>query len=333
MILSQADFAFIEGTVDRWNVLVVDDDEGVIGVTELVLEDLDVAGKPLNLIDVRSGTEAEQILRERNDIAVVLLDVVMESTHSGLELVETIRDDIGNQQIRILLRTGQPGYAPEAEVVRKYDIDDYLAKSELTETRLITSVTSAIRSYAHILHLDALVREYGDEINRQASDYRQLNRALEEEGPARQEGNREYRQSLRLLELTADLEAPSPVEAARSLLERRNKEPRGDWFAAPAPQPWDRAAWCAVLAGAALDDAGLLAEGWVSVRPEEHGAALAFPTHMGASDLELALSDPETTDIGFLLRLTRAAAEDNGYAMDTRIEKGGVLAVTFRKNG
>lgn len=94
-------------------------------------------------------------MRQEDDIAVVLLDVVMETEDAGLRLVRFLRDELGNRATRIILRTGQPGYAPEIETIRLYDINDYKTKSELTRVRLYTSITVAIRSYWQIHQLEA----------------------------------------------------------------------------------------------------------------------------------------------------------------------------------
>jgi hypothetical protein len=79
----------------------------------------------------------------------------MESDDEGLRLVDYIRDELGNRQIRIILRTGHPGYAPETEVIVRYDINDYLSKAELSASRLITSVVVALRAYRDVLNARA----------------------------------------------------------------------------------------------------------------------------------------------------------------------------------
>lgn len=133
-----------------WPVLVVDDDEEVHAATRFAVGDTHVLGRPLELIDAHSAEEALRILRERRDIAVAMLDVVMERSDAGLWLVGRIREELGLTALRIVLRTGQPGYAPEFEVIRQYDINDYRTKSELTRVRLLTMLTAAIRSYAQL---------------------------------------------------------------------------------------------------------------------------------------------------------------------------------------
>jgi CheY-like chemotaxis protein len=183
MILSRDDFS-ITDDIDSWVILVVDDDEDVINVTHFVLEDLEIGGKPLEFINAHSAEEAAQILSSRTGIAVVLLDVVMESDESGLKLVQTIRDQLHNQNIRILLRTGQPGYAPEEEVVAKYDIDDYLSKSDLSQSKLITAVTSALRSYAHMMTLHQQQLSIKKELSSQQEELSQLNSLIEVDEPS-----------------------------------------------------------------------------------------------------------------------------------------------------
>jgi len=94
-----------------------------------------------------SGAEARALLCEHPDTAVILLDVVMETENAGLEFARYVRQDANNSFVRIILRTGQPGQAPERKVITEYDINDYKHKAELSEQRLFTAITAAIRSY------------------------------------------------------------------------------------------------------------------------------------------------------------------------------------------
>lgn len=138
----------------RWKLLVVDDDPEVFAATRFALGGAQILDRPIDLICANSSHEAQDALLKHADIAVILLDVVMEAHDSGLKLAQWIRA-AGLDKVRIILRTGQPGYAPELDVIRDYDINDYRAKNELTQTRLITSVTAALRSYRQI---DAIER-------------------------------------------------------------------------------------------------------------------------------------------------------------------------------
>lgn len=130
-----------------WKVLIVDDEDDVHSTTRLVLDDFSFEGAGLDFLSAYTAEEAVSVMQEHPDVAVILLDVVMETNHAGLELVKTIREEMKNSMVRIILRTGQPGQAPERQVIVEYDINDYKHKAELTAQRLFTSVFSALRSY------------------------------------------------------------------------------------------------------------------------------------------------------------------------------------------
>lgn len=137
-----------------WHVLVVDDEPDVHQVTRLALANIDFLGRPLNIISSYTGAEALDTLRSNNDIALVLLDVVMESENAGLEVARIIREELQNHRVRIILRTGQPGVAPERQVIESYDINDYKAKTELTRDKLFTAVLGSLRSYNDIMTIE-----------------------------------------------------------------------------------------------------------------------------------------------------------------------------------
>ena len=141
-------------TLDPWVVMIVDDDVAVHQVTQLVMADFEFAGRRILFLDAYSAAEARELLKTRNDVALILLDVVMEHEHAGLELAKYIREDLGNTHSRIVLRTGQPGQAPEEHVIRTYDINDYKEKTELTKRKLITVFYAALRSYRDIMIID-----------------------------------------------------------------------------------------------------------------------------------------------------------------------------------
>lgn len=133
-----------------WKLLIVDDDQEVHEATRFALQSVQILDRPLQLIDAYSAAEAATILAGQTDIAVILLDVVMESPDAGLELVQRIRQEFHLSEVRIILRTGQPGQAPELKVIREYDINDYKTKADLTHTRLVTALIAAIRSYEQL---------------------------------------------------------------------------------------------------------------------------------------------------------------------------------------
>ncbi|HYD82175.1 MAG TPA: EAL domain-containing protein [Paucimonas sp.] len=138
-----------------WRVMIIDDDADVHSATTFALSNLEMQRRPLEFLHAYSAEQARELLKVEEDIAVILLDVVMEQEDAGLHLVRHIREDLGMTEVRIILRTGQPGYAPEIDAIRDYDINDYKTKSELTRIKLYTTVTAAIRSYEQIRAINA----------------------------------------------------------------------------------------------------------------------------------------------------------------------------------
>lgn len=134
-----------------WKVLIVDDEKEVHHVTEHVLQDFKFKNRGLKFLHAYSSIEAREEILNNLDIALIFLDVVMETDDAGLKFVEYVRNSLKNQFVRIVLRTGQPGQAPEKKVVMYYDIDDYRSKTELTALRLFTTTVAALRSYSVIM--------------------------------------------------------------------------------------------------------------------------------------------------------------------------------------
>lgn len=133
-----------------WRVLITDDEEDVHHATKFALRDMQLLGRNLEFYHAYDSKEATKILQEVPDIAVILLDVVMETSNAGLDLVPVIRGQLNLHDIRIILRTGEPNQAPEIDVIRDYDINDYKLKSDLTQKRLYATVTTALRSYKQL---------------------------------------------------------------------------------------------------------------------------------------------------------------------------------------
>ena len=134
----------------RWKIAVIDDEPAVHEGTRYALADYQLHGQGLEILSAYSAVEGRRLMRSHPDVAVVLLDVIMESDTAGLELVEFIRGDLKNDTVRIILRTGQPGQAPERRVIVDYDINDYKAKTELTADKLFTALTAALRGYQQL---------------------------------------------------------------------------------------------------------------------------------------------------------------------------------------
>lgn len=134
-----------------WRVLIIDDEPEVHRATRFALGDVRFQGRPLEFLSAYSAAEGRRLLQQQDDIALVFLDVVMENDHAGLELVRGIREEIGNRDVRIVLRTGYPGLAPEYQVIADYDINDYRVKTELSAERLYATTLAALRAYRDLM--------------------------------------------------------------------------------------------------------------------------------------------------------------------------------------
>ncbi len=131
-----------------WKVLLVDDEPAVHEVSQLILRGLRFEGAAVDLLSAASAAQARDLLGRHPDIALVLLDVVMETDDAGMHLVEFVRRKLGNHDMQIIVRTGQPGMAPEREVIVDYEINGYLLKTEITAQRLHSTVIAALRGYS-----------------------------------------------------------------------------------------------------------------------------------------------------------------------------------------
>jgi len=139
----------------NWKILIVDDDIEIHNITKLALNDFTFENKLITFISAYSGKEAKEIIEANPDIALILLDVVMETEEAGLEVVKYIRDILDNKLVRIILRTGQPGQVPEDVVIVSYDINDYKTKTELTNKKLFTTVVTALRAFRALTQIEA----------------------------------------------------------------------------------------------------------------------------------------------------------------------------------
>ena len=134
----------------KWEMLIVDDEEEVHSITKSVLKKFVFENKALKLFHAYNKKDAIETIKNNPNISLILLDVVMETNEAGLDVVKEVREVLKNDLVRIILRTGQPGTAPEKNIILNYDINDYKEKTELTSTKLFTSVITALRSYKEL---------------------------------------------------------------------------------------------------------------------------------------------------------------------------------------
>lgn len=131
-----------------WRILIVDDDVDVHVVTKFALRDTSFQGRRLSFLHAYSGKEAIALLQGTPDVALILLDVIMETNDAGLRVARQIREELHNQLVRIVLRTGQPGQALEHSIIVDYDINDFWCKADLTTRKLFTTVIASLRAYS-----------------------------------------------------------------------------------------------------------------------------------------------------------------------------------------
>ena len=167
--LERADAAAEPANATPWRVLIVDDDVDVHVVTKFALSQASFQGRRLSFLHAYSGAEALALLRSTPDIAVVLLDVIMETQDAGLQVARQVREVLHNSAVRIILRTGQPGQALEHRIIIDYDINDFWCKTDLTTRKLFTTVIASLRTYAtlraaqqQVAELAAALAQCGD---------------------------------------------------------------------------------------------------------------------------------------------------------------------------
>ena len=163
---------------DSWKILVIDDDVSIHQVTHMVLSDFTYENKCLEILDAYSAQEAKSILSSITDIALIFLDVVMETDDAGLELVKYIRNVLQNRFVRIILRTGQPGQAPQKEVIQKYEINEYINKTELTAQKIFTLLIANLRSYSDIMMIESYRQHLEEKVEQRTYELHKKNQAL-----------------------------------------------------------------------------------------------------------------------------------------------------------
>jgi len=159
LIFADEENSLTVSTPAGWPVMIVDDEPEIHNITMLSLAEFTFQGKPLTFINAYSGQQARQLIQAHPETALILLDVVMETDEAGLAVVKYIREELRNHRVRIVLRTGQPGQAPEEKVIVDYDINDYKAKTELTTQKLFTTVVTALRAFHHLTTIEHLTTE------------------------------------------------------------------------------------------------------------------------------------------------------------------------------
>ena len=167
-----------------WKLMIIDDDEALHAVTRLTFDGYCFEQRNLKLVSAYSAEEAKLLMQKHPDTHVILLDVVMETDDAGLQFIKYVRQELNNKFVRIILRTGQPGQAPEKQVIIEYDINDYREKTDLTAQKLITTVTSALRTYKDLKTIESLIisnEQLEQHVQKRTSELHEINQRLKQE--------------------------------------------------------------------------------------------------------------------------------------------------------
>ncbi len=159
LVIDEAPPTVAKSQLPPWKILVVDDDDQVQAVTRMVLRHVQFRERAFTLVGAASAKEAREILLQDASFALALVDVVMETKTAGLDLVRFIRDEMKNRSIRLIMRTGQPGHAPEQSVVIDYEIDAYMAKTDISAQKLVTTIIASLRAFEYISEIKTLNAE------------------------------------------------------------------------------------------------------------------------------------------------------------------------------
>ncbi|MBU2870678.1 EAL domain-containing protein [Colwellia sp. E2M01] len=136
-----------------WKILSVEDDLDYQESLVFAIKDMTFQSRAVEILTANSAAEAAQVLVQQHDIAVILLDVVMEEDDAGLRLINTIRNVQGNSAVRIILLTGQPSFAPRLNVMQEHDIDEYWNKAEIQQDMLCSVLSAHLRTWHTLTEL------------------------------------------------------------------------------------------------------------------------------------------------------------------------------------
>ena len=131
----------------NWVVLSVEDNQPYQDVLESALQEVSFKGRKIELLRATSAASAATILSKRQDISLILLDIVMETDDAGFYLIDTIRNVIGDELVRIVVLTGQPGVKPHDKAINEYNISEYWNKTDLSADKLKSVVVSNLRTW------------------------------------------------------------------------------------------------------------------------------------------------------------------------------------------
>ena len=145
-------------------ILLVEDDRLISEAISDYLIDETYLERHNEITIANSYDQAKELLKKKSGYEVIIVDIILGSRETGLDLVEFIRGEQNNQLVPIICITALSDSMPETEVMLKYDIIYYLAKTRLDFLRQLgVYVFSALRAFQK----DKLIsKSYRDELTR-----------------------------------------------------------------------------------------------------------------------------------------------------------------------
>ena len=130
-----------------WKVLVVDPEEEVHSLTRRALRDMQFGDRGVEVLNAYSAKEALDLIAGHKDIAVAIIDMLLKQERTGIDLVHTIRRELKEKLLRIILHAEEDNGTPEEGLIVDYDINDYKGAREFSAGKLRSALISAFRSY------------------------------------------------------------------------------------------------------------------------------------------------------------------------------------------
>ena len=128
-----------------WKILMIDDDEQVHQSTVLALGDEVVLGRKLSFDHARSAKEALDIMNKGDSIPdLAFVDMVMETPDAGLRFAMAAKESTSWSSVKILLRSGQPGFSNEMEKARSLGVEGFAQKASISRSVLISALVELL---------------------------------------------------------------------------------------------------------------------------------------------------------------------------------------------
>jgi len=165
----------------QWKVLITDDQEMIHVMIKHYLKNYQFQGMGLEFFDAFSGQEAKTLLRKNSDIAVVILDVVLEAPDTGFKIVQYIRETLKNKLLKIIILTGKLDLEKAKFYFMEYDIDIYCPKYDIN--KMFFMITASLRAYQNSKSIYNLHEQLKQKLNNQKQaekELKELNQQLEQ---------------------------------------------------------------------------------------------------------------------------------------------------------